>query len=316
MSAARVDLYLGYASQVFKWARKNYRNNVTINPFEGLQLGKKARKRPDKQRYAFTADDLKKLFIDSDYFGQDNWGRANHPHFFWIPLLGLYTGAREEELGQLYVDDVKQIEGVWVLDINDSRPDQSVKTDEQRLIPLHDFIVQDLKFIEYVQSLPQDGRLFPKLKRIQHRYTHSFTQWFGRFKKRCDIADNKTFHSFRHTLTTKLIERDVEEYRVSWLVGHVVEGQTTGRYGKKFYAWHKSCRTKAVGQQKMVCRPRRHDQDGGPPLRAAHRNLRGHGYAETVKPGAPVQRGRTKAGIDNRRRRFPRPRHLRRIDTL
>jgi integrase len=140
MGAARVDLYLGYASQLFKWAKQNYRKDIEINPFEGLQLGKKARKRPDTQRDAFSIDDLKKIFVDSCYFGQDKWDKAIHPHFFWIPLLGLYTGAREEELGQLYVDNVKEIEGLWVLDISDNRPGQSVKTDEQRLIPLHDLL--------------------------------------------------------------------------------------------------------------------------------------------------------------------------------
>ena len=134
------------------------------------------------------------------------------------------------------MDDIQQIEKVWLLNINENRPDQSVKTDEQRLVPLHDFIVKDLKFIDYVQSLPQEGRVFPQLNRTEHRYTHGFSQWFGKYKKRCGITeDNKSFHSFRHTLTTHLLEKDVEDYRIAWLVGHAIENQTTGRYGKKFY---------------------------------------------------------------------------------
>jgi integrase len=232
MSPARVDLYLGYAAQVFNWAIKHHYTEV--NPFSGLQYGKKKRKRPDKQRDAFSTDDLKKMFSDSRYFGQDKWGKCKHPHFFWIPILGLYTGARMEEIGQLYVDDAKQIDGVWALDINENRPDQSVKTSEQRLVPLHDFIVTDLRFIDYIRSLPQDGRVFPELKRIQDRYTHSYTQWFSSFKKRCGIDANKTFHSFRHSLTTCLLEQDVDDYRIAQLVGHVTDSQTTGRYGKRF----------------------------------------------------------------------------------
>ena len=232
MSPTRVDLYLGYAAQAFNWAIKHH--YTEINPFSGLQYGKKKRKRADKQRDAFNTDDLKKMFVDSRYFGQDKWGKCKHPHFFWAPILGLYTGARMEEIGQLYVDDVKQIDGVWALDINESRPDQSVKTSEQRLIPLHDFIVKELKFIDYINSLPQDGRVFPELKRIQDRYTHGYTQWFSSFKKRCGIDANKTFHSFRHSLTTCLLKRDVPDYRIAQLVGHVTDGQTTGRYGKRF----------------------------------------------------------------------------------
>jgi len=232
MSPARVDLYLGYAAQAFNWAIKHH--YINVNPFAGLQFGKKMRKRADQQRAAFTTDDLKKMFVDSRYFGQDKWDKAKHPHFFWIPILGLYTGAREEEIGQLYVDDVKEVNGVWVLDINENRPDQSVKTSEQRLVPLHDFIVKDLNFIDYVRSLPQDGRVFPDLKRVQNRYTHGYTQWFSGFKKRCGIDGNKTFHSFRHSLTTCLLEQDVDDYRIAQLVGHVSDSQTTGRYGKRF----------------------------------------------------------------------------------
>ena len=78
--------------------------------------------------------------------------------------------------------------------------------------------------------------LFSQLKRIQHRYTHSFTQWFGKYKRRCGITeDYKTFHSFRHALTTHLLEKDVEDYRIAWLVRHAIENQTTGRYCKRFY---------------------------------------------------------------------------------
>jgi len=232
MSPARVDLYLGYAAQVFNWAIKHH--YADVNPFSGLQYGKKKRKRADKQRDAFATDDLKKMFLDSRYFGQDKWGKCKYPHFFWIPILGLYTGARMEEIGQLYVDDIKQIDGVWALDINENRPDQSVKTSEQRFVPLHDFIVTDLRFIDYIHNLPQDGRVFPELKRIQDRYTHGYTQWFSSFKKRCGIDANKTFHSFRHSLTTCLLEQDVDVYRISQLVGHVTDSQTTNRYGKRF----------------------------------------------------------------------------------
>ena len=88
MSPARVDLYLGYAAQVLNWAVKQYYTEK--NPFKSLQYGKKKRKRADKQRDAFTKEDLKAMFVDSRYFGKDKWGKAVHPHFFWIALLGLY----------------------------------------------------------------------------------------------------------------------------------------------------------------------------------------------------------------------------------
>ena len=232
MSPARVDFYLGYAAQVFDWAIKHH--YTEMNPFTGLQYGKKKRKRADKQREAYSLNDIKKLFVESRYFGEDKWDKCVYPHFFWIPLLGLHTGARLEELGQLYVDDVKIIEDIVCLDINQNRPDQSVKTGEERIIPVHDFLINELNFMGYVQSLPQDGRLFPELKRVANRYTHGFTMWFSAFSKRCGVVGNKSFHSFRHLVASLLLENDVSEYRIEQLLGHVSEGQTTGRYGKKF----------------------------------------------------------------------------------
>ena len=60
-------------------------------------------------RDPFTVDELKKLFVTSKEYGQDKWGRADHPHFFYIPLIALHSDCRLEEICQLYVKDVKQI---------------------------------------------------------------------------------------------------------------------------------------------------------------------------------------------------------------
>jgi integrase len=234
LSKSRVTLYINHISAIWNWAKKNYRDQVEINPFEGLQPSDK-KKRADELRDAFTGDDLQKIFVSSKEFGQDRWGRAHHPHFFYIPLIALYTGCRLEEICQLYVEDVQQFGHVWCLDINESRPDQSVKKGERRIVPLHPFIWKEIDFIGYIKNLKdQKGRVFPELKRINNRYGHSFGQWFGRLKKRNGITGNKSFHSFRHTVVTTLFEKDVPDNQISMLVGHITSGQTGGRYGKRF----------------------------------------------------------------------------------
>jgi hypothetical protein len=53
---------------------------------------------------------------------------------------------------------------IWCFDINEDRPDKSVKKGERRIVPLHPFIVEDINFIGYVKSLrDQKGRVFPVL---------------------------------------------------------------------------------------------------------------------------------------------------------
>ena len=228
LSDSRKDSYLGFAKQLWKWAIQHH--YADTNPFDGLQVGKAGRKRADQQRAAFTQDDLKTIFCNSKEYGQD---RITRPDYFWVPLLGLFTGCRLEELCQAYVKDIKKEEGVWVLDVVADEPDKRIKTGERRLVPLHETLI-DLGFLNYVQSLPKKGRLFPKFKRINNRYGHAFGQWFSNFKKRIGIAPNQTFHSYRHTVATNLAERDVPDHRISMLLGHALEGQTKGRYIKRF----------------------------------------------------------------------------------
>ena len=77
-----------------------------------------------------------------------------------MPLLGLFTGAREAELCQLHVADVYQDEAtaIWVIDIN-QREDKKLKSGEQneRRIPLHPQLVR-LGFLKFVAQMKDRGK--------------------------------------------------------------------------------------------------------------------------------------------------------------
>ncbi|MFO7738929.1 MAG: site-specific integrase [Desulfatiglandaceae bacterium] len=152
--------------------------------------------------------------------------------------MGLYTGCRLEELCQLYISDLTEVDGIWCLNIVEDKPDKSVKTGEKRIVPLHPFIIEDLNFVGYVRGLPdQAGRVFPELKRINHRYGHYFGRWFSTFREKSGIDSpprKKSFHSFRHTAINHLKQNDVPEHYIAELVGHSTQSITMGRYGKKY----------------------------------------------------------------------------------
>jgi integrase len=178
------------------------------------------------ERDAFCPADLGALF-------GPGWRalRDKAPAKFWVPLLALYTGCRLEELCQLYTDDVQVLDGVPCVVVQATRPDQSVKTGEKRVVPLHPVLLGE-GFLEYVEA-QGDGRVFPKLSRVNHRYGHGLGKWFGDFKKKAGIdSPKKVFHSFRHTVITKLKEAGVEDSLVAELLGHKMQGQTFGRYAK------------------------------------------------------------------------------------
>ncbi len=71
-----------------------------------LTLG--ARNAAARHYHPFTLEDLKALFESADYRHQ-SFQRASE---FWIPLMGLYTGARINELAQLLVSDITEADGV------------------------------------------------------------------------------------------------------------------------------------------------------------------------------------------------------------
>ncbi len=144
------------------------------------------------------------MFHESPEFGKD---KAKEPQYFWIPLIALHTGARREEICQLYVTDLKRVKDIWCLDIQEEadKSDKSVKTSEKRLVPLHPFIAEDLNFVGFVASLKdQKGRIFHTLKRTKsgYKYGGAFGQWFSRFRKRCiqsGVVITSNIHSISGT---------------------------------------------------------------------------------------------------------------------
>ncbi|WP_052278981.1 site-specific integrase [Solidesulfovibrio magneticus] len=157
------------------------------------------------------------------------------PWRFGVPLLGLYTGARVEEISQLHVEDVKSVDGVLVIDINDNAEDKRVKTrDSMRIVPLHPFLLDELGFHRHVERVQAAGsvRIFPELRQFNLKYGLSVSVWFSKYRKEIGIEGAKSFHSFRHTFTTNLIHREVPVQVVDWLTGHASPGETAGRYTK------------------------------------------------------------------------------------
>jgi integrase len=160
---------------------------------------------------------------------------------FWLPVLGLYTGCRIEELCQLHCDDLIQIEGIWCLDINDDGDKRLKNSPSKRIVPLHPVLVDVLNFPGYVEKLKEKGetRIFPELKKISHQYSHAASRWFnGRYKKQIGLiikeGEKKTYHSFRHTLSDHLKQKLVSGTIIDELPGHAVEGESMGRYGKPY----------------------------------------------------------------------------------
>ena len=230
MSTTTVNKNIIRISSLFEWSSRH--GYVNKNYFEGLVL--KTKTRADEERSIFKKDDLKEIFKHEIFTAL----KYKHPYQYWLPLLGLYTGARLEELCQLYLEDIYNDEGIWVIDIN-NKGDKKLKTkSSKRIIPIHSKL-QALGFIDYVESLRHKGesRLFPELKKGRDGYSQSASKWFSRLRKDLGLYNldpPKDFHSFRHTLATELKNKGIPEPEVAAITGHSIAGITFSRYGKAY----------------------------------------------------------------------------------
>jgi len=231
ISTTTVNKHLTRASQCFKWAVLNgYMDN---NPAENISI--KNKKRPQQQRAVFGIEDLNKIFHSEEYIGD----KFIYSYQFYLPIIALFTGMRIEEISQLHLEDIYYTDGVWVFDLFEKR-DERRKTDAgQRFMPLHPFLSNTLNIPQRKNYLEQKGyvRLFPELKKNKYdQYSQASSKWFNeRYKTKIGITGKgKTFHSFRHTFVNHLKQKAVNEYMLMELDGHELQGETLGRYGKKY----------------------------------------------------------------------------------
>lgn len=212
---------------LFDWAVQ--RDLMEKNYASGMKI--KQNKRPDEARESFKPDDLKILFGTLT---------TKDGHKFWIPLIGLYTGARLEEICQLHIGDIRQDEGIWVIDINDNDQKRLKNKSSRRIVPVHKTLIEK-GLIEYVHKMASMGheRLFPELKRQNGKYGHHFPRVFSGLLEKLNIKteDRKvSFHSLRHTFATKAKYMGLPEHHIGEILGHSHNTITYGTYGKRFGA--------------------------------------------------------------------------------
>jgi len=231
MTVTTLNNHLTKVASLFGWAERN--DHIERNYFAHLTL--RNPQRPDEARAAYTEEDLRKIFSTPQYREH----KFLHPHYYWLPLLGLHTGARLNELCQLELNDIRQQDGIWVLDINSAGPSKQLKSKAaKRLIPVHPKLLE-LGLLAFVEQLRKRGesRLFPELPVRRDGASQNASYWFGRYRKSIGLyhqTPKKDFHSFRTTFINTLKQKRLPESEIATLVGHAIETQTFGRYGKPY----------------------------------------------------------------------------------
>ena len=205
---------------------------LLTNPFSGMKF--LVKKQPNR-RQPFTTDDLKKILKPETYL---NWTiNFEHPYkihkvnnklpYYWVFLLGIFSGMRTNEMCQLRCSDIRKEKNIWFMFVEDSE-NTKVKTESSiRKVPLHPQLVE-LGFIDYVGNLrkKKKTRVFWELRedrdgfasKVSRHYNEKFLPAIGVWEKH-----KKVLYCTRHTFINKLYSEKVDENVIKTLVGHEKE---------------------------------------------------------------------------------------------
>jgi integrase len=225
-----VNGYLANYKALFNYAVNN--GYAKENIFANLTVPQ-SKRRSATSRKAFSPEQLRLLFSELTAPASEI---ASKPHLRWASLIGLFTGARVNEVAQLHLSDIRKVDGIWCFDLNEKMGKQ-LKTDAaMRIVPIHDKLLATgfLDFVELRRAGVSD-RLFPEFTYTpQNGYGRNLGRWFNEqlVPKLNMSGSGLVFHSLRHSMVTTLSQADVAEPVIKAIVGHEQAGVTQVHYNK------------------------------------------------------------------------------------
>jgi integrase len=192
----------------------------------------------------FTKDDLGRIFESHEY----RTGTLKEAFQYWLPILGLFSGARLEELSQLHIADVRldADTNIWALEITEEIDEESgaetgkklKNLSSQRKCPIHSDVIA-AGLLTYIDDLKAKGydRLFPELvPDTLGKVSGRASEWFTEYRRANGVGEltgksRKNFHSFRHTMISSLQKAGVPQEMREALCGHASQSVSVNVYG-------------------------------------------------------------------------------------
>ncbi len=238
VSAGTVNKQLGALQAIAGWADQNGVIPDDIawsNPFSKMKVEEE-----QSERTSFETTELQLLFAAPVFTKHQYPMGARGPAAFWLPLLALFTGARQAELAGLTVEnvqtDAETSTPLLYIAPQVSRGKRLKTASSQRVIAVHPHLVK-LGFLEFVDDVRQregdKAWLFPLVAPDKGRSgVAAYSKWFGRYLRKQGVSDTaKVFHSFRHSVNDALRRGRVDEELRKALVGHAHSSRVD--YGAK-----------------------------------------------------------------------------------
>lgn len=229
-----INVIIPFLGTLFNYAVDN--DLIPANPAKLKKLPEK--KRAKDKRREFNKEELKALFSGPVHTDGARPVGGGGEAAYWLPLLALYTGARQTELGQLHPDDVYEEaylgegdteKSAWVMRFaeNEERGQKVKNEGSERRVPIHADLIA-LGFLKVVAAAKAErrARIFHKINPTAGgELMGNWSKWFSRYlRKERGITDERVvFHSFRHSF--KHYARAV---KVPTEVSNEITGHETG----------------------------------------------------------------------------------------
>ncbi len=225
---AAISLFLVAARR--DWSDDGFPLHLTVS---GARYTGKKENAGMKQR-AFTNDELERLFHGPEL--QSYKLDVAQAHKFWLPAIGLCSGARVNEICQLNPQsDVLQDRAtdVWHFWITtETEGDERIikstkKATSKRRVPIHSMLI-GAGFLDYLERVKTSGSklLFPEWTPTRGRSSPAGERWFRDFLVTLGIRDETPgkrlvgMHAFRSTLLNRA-KNSSPSVNAGEITGHV-----------------------------------------------------------------------------------------------
>ncbi|WP_345822594.1 DUF6538 domain-containing protein [Methylobacterium fujisawaense] len=226
------DVYLAAPKALLGFASDLAR--IGANPAAGVtvRVGKKRKK---GRRLGFDLEEAN-LILSASLAPQNHLSSQELKDARrWVPWLCAYSGARVNEITQLRGQDVSRSEGVWIMKVT---PDAgTVKTSEERKVPLHDHLIEQ-GFLDFARA-KGPGPLFYRVnpKRPASAANPPYVKVGGKLAEwvRAIGVINPSLqpnHGWRHRFKTVGRGVGIDSAKLDFIQGHAprTEGEEYGGF--------------------------------------------------------------------------------------
>jgi integrase len=240
LGLSTTNRHWGFLRQLTTWFAKHH----PLSPLDYSAFIEDDDRNARDQRDPYTEEQGRMLFSLPPWTGSKSLARRMQPgdllvHSAWyfVPLIGWYTGMRREEICGLLLDDIEVVDGHWQFNVRPTEIRRLKTITSARKLPFASELVR-LGLPDYVAALRAAGEtmLFPELVAESGKGTMGDAYykniWTKIAKALPFLKTGQATHSFRHTVIDSMKGEGFSPEIRADFAGQKLSTETEGRYSK------------------------------------------------------------------------------------